>query len=72
MVTMGLFFAPFAFGAALAAMVAAVGAGLVPSFVSFAIASALFLLAIRPFVVSHRRVRNSAAPAIELDDGPRR
>ncbi len=56
MVSMGLFLAPFALGAAIAAGVAGVGGGLVPTLVAFAVASALFLFAIRPLVLSHRRV----------------
>jgi membrane protein implicated in regulation of membrane protease activity len=56
MVTMGLFLAPFALGAAVAATIAGIGGGLVPTLVSFAVTSALVLFTIRPLVLSHRRL----------------
>jgi membrane protein implicated in regulation of membrane protease activity len=55
MLTMGLFLAPFAAGALLAALVAAVGGGLVISWVVFVITSLLLLLVVRPIARSHRR-----------------
>ena len=56
MVSMGLFLAPFALGAAIAAAIAGIGGGLVLTLVSFAVASALVLFTIRPLVLSRRRV----------------
>ncbi len=55
MLTMGLFLAPFAAGALLAALVAAVGGGLVISWVAFVLTSLLLLLVVRPIARSHRR-----------------
>ncbi len=54
--TMGLFLAPFALGAAIAALLASLGAGLEPTLASFAATSLLVLFALRPLVVSQRRV----------------
>ena len=55
MLTMGLFLAPFAAGALLAALVAAVGGGLVASWAVFILTSLLLLLVVRPIARSHRR-----------------
>ena len=55
MLTMGLFLAPFAAGALLAALVAAVGGGLIPSWIVFILTSLLLLLVVRPIARSHRR-----------------
>jgi len=55
MLTMGLFLAPFAAGAVLAAGVAAVGGGLIPSWAVFILTSLLLLLVVRPIARSHRR-----------------
>lgn len=55
MLTMGLFLAPFAAGAVMAALVAAVGGGLVASWAVFILTSLLLLLVVRPIARSHRR-----------------
>jgi membrane protein implicated in regulation of membrane protease activity len=55
MLTMGLFLAPFAAGALLAALIAAVGGGLVASWAVFIVTSLLLLLVVRPIARSHRR-----------------
>ncbi len=55
LLTMGLFLAPFAAGAVLAALVAAVGGGLVASWAVFILTSLLLLLVVRPIARSHRR-----------------
>ena len=55
MLTMGLFIAPFAAGAVMAALVAGVGGGLVPSWAVFILTSLLLLLVVRPIARSHRR-----------------
>jgi membrane protein implicated in regulation of membrane protease activity len=52
---MGLFLAPFAAGALLAALVAGVGGGLVASWAVFILTSLLLLLVVRPIARSHRR-----------------
>jgi len=54
-VTGGFFLAPFATGAVLAALVAAIGAGLVGSSLVFIIASLVLLLFVRP--VARRHIR---------------
>src|SRR5437763_3462934 len=56
MLTMGFFLAPFAAGAFLAALVDAVGAGLVVSWSVFLITALLLLLVVRPIARSHRRM----------------
>jgi len=54
--TLGFFLAPFAGGAAVAAVVSAAGAGMVPSLAVFLLISVLLLLALRPLARSHRRM----------------
>jgi membrane protein implicated in regulation of membrane protease activity len=54
--TLGFFLAPFAGGAALAAVVSAVGAGEFASWGSFIVVSLFLLLALRPLARSHRRM----------------
>ena len=55
MLTLSFFLAPFAAGALLAALVSAVGGGLVGSWAIFVITSLLLLLVVRPIARSHRR-----------------
>jgi membrane protein implicated in regulation of membrane protease activity len=55
MLTMGLFLAPFAFGAVLAGVLAAIGTGLSISVVAFAAASLLLLFTARPLVLARWR-----------------
>ena len=54
--TLGFFLAPFAGGAAVAAVVSAVGAGEFASWTSFIAVSLVLLLALRPLARSHRRM----------------
>ena len=54
--TLGFFLAPFAGGAAVAAVVSAVGAGELASWASFIAVSLVLLLALRPLARSHRRM----------------
>jgi membrane protein implicated in regulation of membrane protease activity len=53
--TLGFFLAPFAIGAALAAIVSAVGGGDIVSWIVFLVASVTALGALRPIARSHRR-----------------
>jgi membrane protein implicated in regulation of membrane protease activity len=53
--TNAFYLAPFAVGAAVAALVAATGAGGLVAVVAFALAALLFLVLLRPVVVRHRR-----------------
>jgi membrane protein implicated in regulation of membrane protease activity len=55
MLTLSFFLAPFSAGAVLAALVSAVGGGLVGSWAIFVITSLLLLLVVRPIARSHRR-----------------
>ncbi len=55
MVTLGLFLAPFAGGALLAAPVAALGAGVVGSGAVFLVVSVLLFWVLRPIARAHRR-----------------
>jgi membrane protein implicated in regulation of membrane protease activity len=55
MLTLSFFLAPFAAGALLAALVSAVGGGLVGSWAIFIITSLLLLLVVRPIARSHRK-----------------
>src|SRR5436189_409350 len=55
MLTLSFFLAPFAAGALLAALVSAVGGGLIASWAIFAITSLLLLLVVRPIARAHRR-----------------
>ena len=54
--TLGFFLAPFAGGAAVAAVVSAAGAGLVVSLAVFLVISAVALTALRPLARAHRRL----------------
>jgi membrane protein implicated in regulation of membrane protease activity len=55
MLTLSFFLAPFSAGALLAALVSAVGGGLVGSWAIFIITSLLLLLVVRPIARSHRK-----------------
>jgi membrane protein implicated in regulation of membrane protease activity len=54
--TLGFFLAPFAAGAAVAAIVSAAGAGLVVSLAVFLVIAGVLLAALRPLARSHRRM----------------
>ena len=54
--TLGFFLAPFAGGAAVAAVVSAAGAGTVISLAVFLLVSLVLLAALRPLARSHRRM----------------
>jgi membrane protein implicated in regulation of membrane protease activity len=56
MLTTSFFLAPFALGAALAAIVAAAGGGEIAPWVVFVLTSLLTLLAVRPIVRSHMKM----------------
>jgi membrane protein implicated in regulation of membrane protease activity len=68
MLTMGLFLAPFAVGAAIAGLLAGLGAGFVTTFAVFAAASLLVLFAVRPLVLARRpapeRIRTGTAALV--------
>ena len=53
--TLGFFLAPFAGGALVAAVVAAIGAGTALSWIAFLVVSVVLLGALRPIARSHRR-----------------
>jgi membrane protein implicated in regulation of membrane protease activity len=53
--TLGFFLAPFAIGALVAAVVAAVGGGTIISWVVFLVVSVILLAALRPLARSHRK-----------------
>ena len=53
--TNSFYLAPFAVGAAIAAVLAALGAGGVVALIAFAAAAILFLLLLRPIAVRHRK-----------------
>jgi membrane protein implicated in regulation of membrane protease activity len=53
--TNAFYLAPFAVGAAVAAVLAATGAGGTVAVIAFALAAMLFLVLLRPVVVRHRR-----------------
>jgi membrane protein implicated in regulation of membrane protease activity len=55
MLTLSFFLAPFAAGALLAALVSAVGGGVVGSWAIFVLTSLLLLLVVRPIARSHRK-----------------
>jgi membrane protein implicated in regulation of membrane protease activity len=57
MVTMGLFLAPFAGGAAIAALLAAAGAGGIIEWSAFLVISVVLLAALRPVAREHQRSR---------------
>jgi membrane protein implicated in regulation of membrane protease activity len=69
--TGGLFLAPFAIGALLAALVSLVGVGLPLALVVFLVASILVLFALRPVAHRHRRlppaIRTGAAALVGRD-----
>src|SRR5688572_1412440 len=54
--TLGFFLAPFAGGAAVAAVASAAGVGFVPSLAVFLAVSIVLLLALRPIARSHKRM----------------
>src|SRR5919202_2150597 len=54
--TLGFFLAPFAGGALVAALLAAVGAGAAVSWAVFLVVSVVLLAALRPIARSHRRM----------------
>jgi membrane protein implicated in regulation of membrane protease activity len=54
--TLGFFLAPFAGGAAVAAVVSAAGAGMVVSLAVFLLIAGVLLAALRPLARSHRRM----------------
>ena len=56
MLTTSFFLAPFALGAALAAVVDGVGAGELPAWIAFVAVSLMTLLVIRPIAISHMKV----------------
>jgi membrane protein implicated in regulation of membrane protease activity len=57
LVSMGLFLAPFAAGAAIAALLAAAGAGAVVEWAVFLVVSVIALAALRPVARAHKRTR---------------
>jgi membrane protein implicated in regulation of membrane protease activity len=75
MLTMGFFLAPFALGAALAAIIDAVGLGGLPAWIVFVVASFMTLGVLRPLARSHQhtaQIRTGTAalvgkPAIVLE-----
>src|SRR4051794_30449944 len=56
-VTMGLFLAPFAAGALVAALLAAAGAGATIEWAAFLVVSLVLLAALRPIAREHQRTR---------------
>jgi membrane protein implicated in regulation of membrane protease activity len=54
--TLGFFLAPFAGGAAVAAVISAAGAGELASWAAFLVVSVALLAALRPLARSHRRM----------------
>jgi membrane protein implicated in regulation of membrane protease activity len=66
--TGGLYLLPFALGAALAALLAAVGAGLTVSVIAFALVSLVVVAGLRPIARRHRRlpppIRTGAAALV--------
>src|SRR3954471_1629960 len=55
--SMGLFLAPFAVGAAVAAMLSATGAGATIEWAAFLVVSVVMLAALRPIAREHQRTR---------------
>ncbi len=55
--SMGLFLAPFAGGAAVAAVLSAVGAGAIIEWSAFLVVSVILLAALRPIAREHQRSR---------------
>ncbi len=68
MLTTGFFLAPFALGAALAAIVEASGAGELPAWIVFVVGSLLTLMVVRPIARAHMRtpplIRTGAAALV--------
>jgi len=68
MLTTSFFLAPFALGAAVAAVVSVAGAGSLPAWIVFVVASLLTLGVVRPIAISHVRtppqIRTGAAAMI--------
>ena len=68
MLTLGLFLVPFAFGAVLAALLAAIGVSFSVSLAAFAVAALVLLLAVRPLVMARWRspvgIRTGAAALV--------
>jgi membrane protein implicated in regulation of membrane protease activity len=67
MLTMGLFLAPFALGAASAALLAGLGAGLDAALASFVAVALLALFAVRPLLLARpvpQRIRTGTAALI--------
>src|ERR671915_2012164 len=66
--TLGFFLAPFAGGALVAALIAAIGAGTALSWVAFLVVSVALLAALRPLARSHRiqapRLRTGTAALV--------
>ncbi len=58
-VSMGLFLAPFAGGAAVAALLSATGAGATAEFAAFLVVSIVLLAALRPLARAHKRSRGA-------------
>ena len=56
-VSMGLFLAPFAAGAAVAAVLSAAGAGAIVEWSAFLVVSVILLAALRPVAREHQRTR---------------
>ena len=54
-VSMGFFLAPFAAGAAVAALLSATGAGTTAEFAAFLVVSIVLLAALRPVALRHRK-----------------
>jgi membrane protein implicated in regulation of membrane protease activity len=57
--TMGLFMAPFAGGAAVAAVLAGAGAGATIEWAAFVVVSVVLLAALRPVARAHQRTRST-------------
>ena len=68
--TNSFYLAPFAVGGAIAAVLAALGAGGLVAVIAFAAAAILFLLLLRPVAVRHRRVRADASHRHRRADRP--
>ena len=58
-VTLGFFLAPFAGGAAVAAVLSALGSGAIVSWSAFLVVSLILLAALRPVARSHQRSRGA-------------
>ena len=72
-VSMGLFLAPFAGGAAVAALLSAAGAGATIEWAAFLVVSVILLAALRPIARAHQRTPRAASrPARRRWSGRRR